>query len=514
MMTCKALPVFLALLLIPVAADEPPQRAKMLKGPATAKGKLLREVWVKRFTSQGTLGWMQTLSYEYSENGQTLIRTAIRDHLRYLRSGDPYSEDSEQYSIETTDGSVVEVGYRMPLGKNQDLVIRGRPQGNTINLEVLDHTGKTVVYQQAKPWDPKARGILHQEKLLEGKDLTPGKSYTVLGFVTIMNAVAPTTFTVVGHKKIDIAGTRVDAVEVVQTYPKECYLDKSIHYLEPSTGQTLLSTEENSLFDVVSHERCTRDVALASFPGTVKDKDAPVTIDKPLPVGLLGGLPLSLKVAIEMTEDDSPEAVFHDNKRQKFLKKTGKRSEFALAARQLSDWKDGPEPVPAAEYLASNFYIRSDDAVVKKLAREAIRDAADNKLKMDRITRFVRNRVKGDYEVGFATADEVARTLEGDCTEMGVLAAAMGRAVGIPTRVAFGLVYDPENPGFAGHLWTEAYVNNRWQTFDPTGVIDSLAAAYLRIDGISLAGALTPDEIGSVRRGFAGKMKVFVLETK
>ncbi|MFO0813021.1 MAG: transglutaminase-like domain-containing protein [Gemmatales bacterium] len=510
----KVMTMIAWLLLVPFAVAEPPRQAKILNGPAVAAGKLVREVWVKRYTEQGRLGWMQTLSFEVTVEGQPLIRTVIRDHLRYLRSGDPYSEDTEQYSVETVDGTVVEVGYRSPLGKNQDLVIRGRPSGKQIVLEVLDHTGKSVVYQQVKPWDTRARGILFQDKLLEGKDLSVGKSYTVHGFLTVLNDVAPTTYTVLGRKQITVAGKKVEAIEVEQSYPKECYLEKTRHYLDPATGQTLLSTEDNSLFDMVSHERCDRDAALAAFPGTVKDKDSPVTIDKPFTLGLLGGLPGRIRIAIEMTEDDSPEAVFHDNKRQKFLKKAGNRGEFLLASKQLDDWRDAPEPAPAAEFLASNFYIRSDDALVKKLAKEAIRDASDAKLKMERITRWVKNKVKGGYEVGFATADEVARTLEGDCTEMGVLAAAMGRAVGVPTRVCFGLVYDPDNPGFAGHLWSEAYVNQRWQTFDPTGVIDSVAAAYLRIDGVSLSGVLSPDEISSVRRGFAGRMKVFVLEAK
>ena len=40
-----------------------------------------------------------------------------------------------------------------------------------------------------------------------------------------------------------------------------------------------------------------------------------------------------------------------------------------------------------------------------------------------------------------ATAAEVARSREGDCTEHAVLLAALARARGIPARVAMGLVY-------------------------------------------------------------------------
>ena len=40
-----------------------------------------------------------------------------------------------------------------------------------------------------------------------------------------------------------------------------------------------------------------------------------------------------------------------------------------------------------------------------------------------------------------ATADHVAKTLEGDCTEYAMLTAAMCRAEGVPSRTAMGLVY-------------------------------------------------------------------------
>ena len=46
-----------------------------------------------------------------------------------------------------------------------------------------------------------------------------------------------------------------------------------------------------------------------------------------------------------------------------------------------------------------------------------------------------------NFKVAFAAAGEVARNLSGDCTEHAVLAAAMCRAVGVPSRVVVGLVY-------------------------------------------------------------------------
>src|SRR5205085_3072434 len=68
-----------------------------------------------------------------------------------------------------------------------------------------------------------------------------------------------------------------------------------------------------------------------------------------------------------------------------------------------------------------------------------------------------------DLGVGFANASETARTRRGDCTEHGVLLAALLRAANIPSRVACGLIYAD---GFAGskhifgyHMWAQALLN-------------------------------------------------------
>jgi hypothetical protein len=97
---------------------------------------------------------------------------------------------------------------------------------------------------------------------------------------------------------------------------------------------------------------------------------------------------------------------------------------------------------------------------------------------------------------------------------MGMMCAAMCRAVGIPSRVAFGLVYDPDNPGFGGHLWAEVFLEGHWETCDPTGVVPILNAAHIKVADYSLKGVLNPDELTAVRRVFAGRMKVEIVEQK
>src|SRR6266446_7243152 len=82
-----------------------------------------------------------------------------------------------------------------------------------------------------------------------------------------------------------------------------------------------------------------------------------------------------------------------------------------------------------------------------------------------------------------ATADHVARTLQGDCTEYAMLTAAMCRAAGVPSRTAIGLVYTDQAAGaaLAFHMWTEVWVRGQWIAVDATMGRGHVGATHLKI---------------------------------
>ena len=93
-----------------------------------------------------------------------------------------------------------------------------------------------------------------------------------------------------------------------------------------------------------------------------------------------------------------------------------------------------------------------------------------------------------NFATAFAPASEVARNLSGDCTEHGVLTAALCRAVGVPARVAIGLVYVDHLGGFGFHMWNEVYVNRRWVAIDAAFDQSEVDAVHLKLSDTSLAG--------------------------
>jgi len=135
------------------------------------------------------------------------------------------------------------------------------------------------------------------------------------------------------------------------------------------------------------------------------------------------------------------------------------------------DARPGVGLPPEPSDRAANDWLQSDAPEVANLAREAAGDSVGDAARMQRLETFVRGYITNkNLGVGYASALEVVRDPQGDCTEHAVLLAALGRSLGIATRVVDGLAYAP---GFAGvdqvfvpHAWVQAWVDGRWQSYD------------------------------------------------
>ncbi len=93
----------------------------------------------------------------------------------------------------------------------------------------------------------------------------------------------------------------------------------------------------------------------------------------------------------------------------------------------------------------------------------------------------------------------------------------MCRAVGIPSRVAVGLVYvddaKPELKGFGYHMWIEVYVNQRWVALDPTWDQSDVDAVHIKLSESSLQG-VSPFEMFLPILRVAGKLEIEPLELR
>ena len=116
--------------------------------------------------------------------------------------------------------------------------------------------------------------------------------------------------------------------------------------------------------------------------------------------------------------------------------------------------------------LEPTQWLESADPQLLKRALFLTEGRKDPAAKMRRLTEFVRGHMGAEFDMlGYGTALEALRSRRGDCTEFAVLLAAMGRAAGVPTRIAIGRVYARHFEGyrhvFVPHAWVQAWTGQR-----------------------------------------------------
>lgn len=167
-----------------------------------------------------------------------------------------------------------------------------------------------------------------------------------------------------------------------------------------------------------------------------------------------------------------------------------------------------------AEALRPTAWLQSDHPRLRAIARPVAVLKVSDERKMQLLAARARGYLgKIDFAGHFSALDTLSRR-RGDCTEAAVLLAALGRAAGIPTKVASGLVYSREAYHgmanvFMPHSWVLAYVDGRWQSFD--AALDAFDATHIALtvgDGDArsiaaagqLAGLLDWSAVTEVRR--------------
>jgi hypothetical protein len=168
--------------------------------------------------------------------------------------------------------------------------------------------------------------------------------------------------------------------------------------------------------------------------------------------------------------------------------------------------------------LEATAWLQHDDRRIRDIARPVrkmrVTEARKMELLADRARPFL-GRV--DFAGHYSAAETLTRRA-GDCTEAAALLAALGRAAGIPTKVANGLVYSREryhgvSNVFMPHSWVLAYVDGEWRSFDAALDVDSSHIAFNVGDGdqrsatasAQLGGMLRLESMAEVRTRPAGR---------
>lgn len=142
------------------------------------------------------------------------------------------------------------------------------------------------------------------------------------------------------------------------------------------------------------------------------------------------------------------------------------------------------DPASLAAARRATAWLQRDHPRIQAMAAPIAKlDITDARKMALLAVRAKRTMTRIDFTGHFSAVDALARGA-GDCTEDAVILAALGRAAGIPTKVASGLVYSREryhgvSNVFMPHSWTLAYVDGAWRSFDMS--LDGFDATHIAL---------------------------------
>jgi hypothetical protein len=442
------------------------------------------------------------------QTGRKFNRVQVNTVLSFRRNADRVQMEMRYGVIETPEGSVLRLDTRT-LTAQEEIRVAGDVKEGVMHLkmEAGGHVNEVNL-----PWGEDVRGPYGAEQSLAHKPMEPGEKRDIKIYVPDLNKICTTHLEAKQQEKLLLGGNEERTLlRIEQTFddPNGKLMPELTSTLWSDKGGQILKTH-SALMGGMDQYRTTRAHALAPDDEFDLIKATIIKTTRRIPNA---ERTRDVIYQLTVTEGDAKETVPTDQRQ--FFHPGGTSSVAMLEVR--SDKKDTGQPAkeqPDPTALQPNALVNSDDPVVIEHARQAVGNIQDPWAKAVAIEAWVfKNMKRKNFSNAFAPAREVARNLEGDCTEHGVLTAAMCRAAGIPARCVVGFVYAEPLGGFGPHMWNEVFVNGRWVAIDAAYNQSEVDATHIKLAQSSLDG-LSPFEPMMPVLRLHGKLKIEAREIR
>lgn len=466
-------------------------------------GKLVEEFWDAYWMQGSRVGYARTTVVTLAEGGRELVRTRNFMHLALPRSGQTATQQVTATSWDTPDGRLVRFESRMSAGPG-DVVVTGAVEGGQLKMEVATLGRKE---SQQIPWQAEWGGLFAPDQSLRQKPLAPGETRTVRSLLPFFNIPGDTRLTAGDLETVELPTGKTKLLRVNSVTDMAAQKIEQIQWVN-DRGETVKSVVPSIGQEAI---RTTKEEALRRPAG--EKFDLMVASAVPLK-GTLPHPPLTKRAVYRArVKSGQIDGLFSECLSQRVKKVDDQTAEITvLAVRPEQPAKLDLQPTrPTDADSAPNNYVQSDDPLIVKLAAAVAPKENDPWKLACALEKFVDETIREkSFSQAFATAAEVARTLEGDCTEHAVLMAALCRARKVPARGVFGLVYYPPQKGFAYHMWDEVWIADRWVPVDPTRGLGGVGADHIKLGDSNLAGGSPLADLISVIQVF-GRLELEVV---
>jgi hypothetical protein len=480
-------------------------------GPAPARASWdgIKESWDVIKVGTVKIGYTHVKVQPLKHEGRDLVNVQVNTVVDFKRGRDRTTMEVRYGTIETPEGSVLRLDTRM---KTSDSEIRNF--GDVVDGKMvmsIDVGGK----QQQMPieWGPDVRGPYGAEISLTLNPIKAGEKREIKIFVPELNKICISKLTAKGPEKLAIGPKgekrelmRVDMV-VSDAAGKPLPGMQQLLWVEKD-GQVLRSLTE--LLGGTYSYRSTKAAAHAPNGDFDIQEAFLVKVKRKIPKP---DQTRHVVYRVGMKGSDPSDVLPNDPRQSLSKAKSGGGWTLDVHTSGVNGGKGSTEAA-AEEFTRPNPLVNSDDSEVIRLMHQAVGTKTDPWQKAAAIENWVFKNIRAkDYSIAFASATEVARNLEGDCTEHSVLTAAMCRAAGIPARVAIGLIYADHLGGFGQHMWNEVYVKGRWVAIDAAFDQTEVDAVHIKLSDTSLDGVAPFDAFMPVIKVY-GKLTLEAIEIR
>ncbi|MBI1344818.1 hypothetical protein GC163_00865 [bacterium] len=434
------------------------------------------ETWQVLYLAGQRVGYARIQMAPVEIDGQIQVRTAAETKITLKRFGQVLRMSTTLESRETLAGDLVQFSLAMTNPPASSSSTTGTIADGKLTL-VKEVDGRKSTSSQA--WQAGIKSPTYQDRLLRLKPMRPGDTATVETFFPEFNKPGTVSIEAGDFEEIALLNGQKERLQKFLVTNSLLPSAKTKSWVN-AAGQTIKSATSMLGTEMVTYT-VSKEEALKSL--SVEELDLGIaTLVKVTRIPN----PYSTKQVVYQIsiEDADPSKEIPTGDTQTLKKISNHVAQLTVTSIPLPATATLGDVDPA--FLSSNDYLQINDEKVQQHANAAAGSLTNPAAIAKAMEAYVQKTLsKKNFSTALASAGEVARNLEGDCTEHAVLLAAMLRAKGIPSRVAVGLVYIDNPPAFGGHMWTEAHMNGTWIPLDGTLGRGGTGATHIKLGDAS-----------------------------
>lgn len=413
------------------------------------------ESWMGVYMEGVKVGYRHSQEFLLIKDGKKHKKAHSRSWMKVSRlGGSPVEVVTVQQTLYDAQDRPVETVVRTKMSESETVI-----KAEIGPHKILFTAGDKVVKEM--PYDHEFYFGVPLEKIIREDGLVPHKTYQFKILDPVSYSFADCHFEVMGREKVLILGKKMDLWHV-KTQSELIFPVTTDEWID-GKGDCWKSVSQTSFMTTTSI-RMPEQKALE-----MSEQDFDIAFSTIIPSNLKFENPQKVREVTFKISGISLSRIKdfpYDDGSQRILEIKDDSALIHTCSQLFRQEEAVCLPVQDKKYqkfLKPTSFCQTDDEDIKKTARKIIGGEKNSWRAAKKIAQWVKEKMTANYDVGFASATEILKNREGDCSEHTVLTVTLCRAVGIPARAAVGIMY--AHGFFAYHMWPEVYVG-RWIGLD------------------------------------------------